>query len=214
MTKNKNKPPGLSGALQAFDEDLAVDVPGYAKALAAEREAEASVDAQCKAIRAMFRRKREAKGLTQGDLAARMGVMQPAINKIENGDGDIGIKTLLRYAAALEGELSVGFSEPDAPSQHPRPAAPAHAVGWAKYRTVRPQLIECVLLSVDGVPAARIARETGLPHRTVVSTLQEAVAKLQSSAGNAASGSAHNRVAKELKKQVAAQIDHYLAELK
>ncbi|MEJ0041288.1 MAG: hypothetical protein WDM81_03245 [Rhizomicrobium sp.] len=48
----------------------------------------------------------------------------------------------------------------------------------------------------------------------MVSTLQEAVAKMQSSAGSAASGSAHNRVAKELKRQVAAQIDHYLAELK
>ncbi len=119
MTKNKNKLRGLSDALQAFDEDLAVEVPGYAKTLAAERETEASVDAQCKAIRAMFAESARAKGLTQGELAARMGVMQPAINKIENGDGDIGIKTLLRYAAALEDELSVGFSEPEDPSQHP-----------------------------------------------------------------------------------------------
>jgi transcriptional regulator with XRE-family HTH domain len=44
--------------------------------------------------------RREA-GLTQTELAARMGTSQSAVARLENGDLDARLSTLERYAAAL-----------------------------------------------------------------------------------------------------------------
>ena len=40
-------------------------------------------------------------GLTQTDVAARMGTSQSAVARIESGDADVRLSTLERYAAAL-----------------------------------------------------------------------------------------------------------------
>lgn len=44
-------------------------------------------------------------GLTQTEVAARMGTSQSAVARIEAGEGDIRLSTLERYAAALGQEL-------------------------------------------------------------------------------------------------------------
>jgi predicted transcriptional regulator len=44
-------------------------------------------------------------GLTQTQVAARMGTSQSAVARLESGDSDIRLSTLERYAAALEHEL-------------------------------------------------------------------------------------------------------------
>ncbi|HEV8063731.1 MAG TPA: helix-turn-helix transcriptional regulator [Acidimicrobiales bacterium] len=44
-------------------------------------------------------------GLTQTDVAARMGTSQSAIARLESGEADIRLSTLERYAAALSHEL-------------------------------------------------------------------------------------------------------------
>lgn len=44
-------------------------------------------------------------GLTQTEVAARMGTSQSAVARLESGEADIRLSTLERYAAALSHEL-------------------------------------------------------------------------------------------------------------
>jgi transcriptional regulator with XRE-family HTH domain len=48
---------------------------------------------------------RQSAGLSQTEVAARMGTSQSAVARLETGEGDIRASTLERYAAALGGEL-------------------------------------------------------------------------------------------------------------
>lgn len=50
---------------------------------------------------------RRASGLSQTQLAARMGTSQSAIARLEAGDADLRLSTLERYAAALGREVRV-----------------------------------------------------------------------------------------------------------
>ena len=45
--------------------------------------------------------RRRAAGLTQTEVAARMGTSQPAIARLEAGDVDARVSTVERYAAAV-----------------------------------------------------------------------------------------------------------------
>jgi transcriptional regulator with XRE-family HTH domain len=45
--------------------------------------------------------KRRAQGLSQTEVAARMGTSQSAVARLESGSGDIRMSTLERYAAAI-----------------------------------------------------------------------------------------------------------------
>jgi transcriptional regulator with XRE-family HTH domain len=49
----------------------------------------------------IVRRRREHYGVTQGALAARLGISQPAISKLERGATPIGEDTMARIAEAL-----------------------------------------------------------------------------------------------------------------
>jgi len=51
---------------------------------------------------------REASGITQSELARRMGVSQPFIAKIENDEAaNISLETLLKITDALHGEIQI-----------------------------------------------------------------------------------------------------------
>lgn len=50
-------------------------------------------------------------GLTQTEVAARMGTSQSAVARLESGSADVRISTLERYAAALQRSLDVRLSE-------------------------------------------------------------------------------------------------------
>jgi DNA-binding transcriptional regulator YiaG len=53
---------------------------------------------------------REKEGLSQRDLAVKMGTSQPYIAKLESGRAqNVGLKTLARYAAATGTRLTVSF---------------------------------------------------------------------------------------------------------
>lgn len=45
-------------------------------------------------------------GLTQTEVAARMGTSQSAVARLESGDADVRLSTIERYAAAIDHELS------------------------------------------------------------------------------------------------------------
>ncbi len=49
--------------------------------------------------------RRQALGLSQTEVAARMGTSQSAVARLEAGTGDVRLTTLERYAAAVEGRI-------------------------------------------------------------------------------------------------------------
>ncbi|MGD9700858.1 MAG: helix-turn-helix domain-containing protein [Acidimicrobiia bacterium] len=51
---------------------------------------------------------RQAHGLSQTAVAARMGTSQSAVARLESGEVDVRLSTLTRYAAAME--ASIGFT--------------------------------------------------------------------------------------------------------
>ena len=59
-------------------------------------------------IRAMIEA-RKRKGLTQKELAARTGIAQGDISKLENGNANPSIKTLQRLAAGMGMKIKVEF---------------------------------------------------------------------------------------------------------
>ena len=55
-------------------------------------------------------RLRERQGLTQSELARRIGVSQPFIAKLESGEAhNFSLETLVKLAVALNSELEVRF---------------------------------------------------------------------------------------------------------
>lgn len=58
------------------------------------------------------RQLREARGLSQAELARRIGSTQPAVARLEAGGVAPTIETLEHIAAALDLELAVRFSKP------------------------------------------------------------------------------------------------------
>ena len=51
-------------------------------------------------------------GLSQTEVAARMGTSQSAVARLESGDADVRLSTLERYVAALGERLDWGFERP------------------------------------------------------------------------------------------------------
>ena len=49
---------------------------------------------------------RQAAGLSQTEVAARMGTSQSAVARLESGPADVRASTLERYAAAVGGEIT------------------------------------------------------------------------------------------------------------
>jgi transcriptional regulator with XRE-family HTH domain len=54
---------------------------------------------------------RQALGLSQTEVAARMGTSQSAVARLERGDADLRLSTLQRYAAALDRRVGFGLAD-------------------------------------------------------------------------------------------------------
>ena len=81
---------------------------------------------------------RRSAGLSQTEVAARMGTSQSAVARLETGDADVRVSTLERYAAAIGSQLAwqaqasqdpagqgpVGFGRPAAVQPGQPPSAP------------------------------------------------------------------------------------------
>ena len=55
--------------------------------------------------------RRQAAGLSQTEVAARMGTSQSAVARLESGVADVRASTLERYAAAVGGEINWSLNE-------------------------------------------------------------------------------------------------------
>lgn len=93
-----------------------------------ERMAEMRIEQELVALR-------EKNGLSQRDLAERIGASQPYIAKLESGRvKNLGLKTLAKYAAATGTRLTVRFE----PTPRPRKAA-ARPVAMIRARKAVPR---------------------------------------------------------------------------
>jgi len=52
---------------------------------------------------------REESGLTQGEVAQRMGTKGPNVSRLESGKSNPSLKTLVNYASACGFKLDLGF---------------------------------------------------------------------------------------------------------
>ena len=55
---------------------------------------------------------RQAAGLSQTEIAARMGTSQSAVARLESGTADVRASTLERYAAAVGGQITWQLNRP------------------------------------------------------------------------------------------------------
>jgi transcriptional regulator with XRE-family HTH domain len=55
---------------------------------------------------------RQASGLSQTEIAARMGTSQSAVARLESGTADVRASTLERYAAAVGGQITWTLNRP------------------------------------------------------------------------------------------------------
>jgi len=55
---------------------------------------------------------RQAAGLSQAEVAARMGTSQSAVARLESGTADVRASTLERYAAAVGGQIAWRLDRP------------------------------------------------------------------------------------------------------
>ena len=60
---------------------------------------------------------RQAAGLSQTEIAARMGTSQSAVARLESGTADVRASTLERYAAAVGSEITWKLNRPGAPGE-------------------------------------------------------------------------------------------------
>jgi transcriptional regulator with XRE-family HTH domain len=97
VVRNEPESKAIKG-IRALRTRMAAENSGFAAAVDLENEA----DNFCRMVRASLRERRNAQGLDQSEIAARLDMTQSAVSKIENGEGDIGIKTIFRYAQALD----------------------------------------------------------------------------------------------------------------
>ena len=65
---------------------------------------------------------RRSAGLSQTEVAARMGTSQSAVARLETGDADVRVSTLERYAAAIGSQLA--WQARAQPDTGPEPAGP------------------------------------------------------------------------------------------
>jgi DNA-binding transcriptional regulator YiaG len=90
------------------DDDLPV-LPGFREMALSERRRQ---------LLAELVAHRRATGLSQAEVAGRMGTSQPAVARLETGAADVRLSTLQRYAAAVGRrlELRLGEHRPDPPT--------------------------------------------------------------------------------------------------
>jgi ribosome-binding protein aMBF1 (putative translation factor) len=98
-------------------------MPGF-REMALRRSADAQAAQAAQAARMAGERgrllrelaeQRQAAGLSQTEVAARMGTSQSAVARLESGTADVRASTLERYAAAVGSEITWKLNRPGDP---------------------------------------------------------------------------------------------------
>jgi ribosome-binding protein aMBF1 (putative translation factor) len=90
-------------------------MPGFremARRQLADAHAARMADDRVRLVRELAGR-RQAAGLSQTEIAARMGTSQSAVARLEAGTADVRASTLERYAAAVGGQITWKLSSPE-----------------------------------------------------------------------------------------------------
>jgi ribosome-binding protein aMBF1 (putative translation factor) len=89
-------------------------MPGFremAQRRAADEQAARMAEERGRLVRELAAR-RQAVGLSQTEVAARMGTSQSAVARLESGTADVRASTLERYAAAVGDQITWKLSHP------------------------------------------------------------------------------------------------------
>lgn len=111
MNERQHRAPGPSG----HDEDVSLPVmPGF-REMALRRPAGGQAARMAEDRGRLVRElagQRQAAGLSQTEVAARMGTSQSAVARLESGTTDVRASTLERYAAAVGGQITWQLDRP------------------------------------------------------------------------------------------------------
>jgi DNA-binding XRE family transcriptional regulator len=99
--------PGQNAGSSAGEVPDALDeVPGLPLLPGFREMALRRMSAERRRLVADLTTQRRAAGLSQTEVAARMGTSQSAVARLETGDADVRVSTLERYAAAIGSQLA------------------------------------------------------------------------------------------------------------
>jgi len=119
MTGNLDQPPGHAADDSGHDfgnetgTPLPV-MPGF-REMALRRSADAQAARMAEERGRLVRElaeQRQAAGLSQTEVAARMGTSQSAVARLESGTADVRASTLERYAAAVGSQITWKLNRP------------------------------------------------------------------------------------------------------
>jgi DNA-binding XRE family transcriptional regulator len=85
-----------------MDDDELPVLPGFREMASRVRQAELRLGLLAELVA-----HRRAAGLSQGEVAERMGTSQPAVARLEAGQVDARMSTVQRYAAAVGARLNI-----------------------------------------------------------------------------------------------------------
>ncbi len=91
------KTPKAVAGVRSLRERLEQLSPVHASVAETSKKAESF----CRSVRADLRSLRKQRGIDQTELAKGLDMSQSAVSKVETGSGDLGLKTLHRFADAL-----------------------------------------------------------------------------------------------------------------
>jgi ribosome-binding protein aMBF1 (putative translation factor) len=100
------QPDDVAGASGDSGPDDGPEVPGLPLLPGFREMALRRMSAERRRLVADLTAQRRSAGLSQTEVAARMGTSQSAVARLETGDADVRVSTLERYAAAIGSELA------------------------------------------------------------------------------------------------------------
>src|SRR5690242_17896506 len=103
MDEQPDEVPGASGV---SGRDDVAEVPGLPLLPGFREMALRRMSAERRRLVADLTAQRRLAGLSQTEVAARMGTSQSAVARLETGDADVRVSTLERYAAAIGSQLA------------------------------------------------------------------------------------------------------------
>jgi len=119
----EEEPPGAGGVREP---DEVPEVPELPLLPGFREMALRRMSAERRRLVADLSAQRRAAGLSQTEVAARMGTSQSAVARLETGDADVRVSTLERYTAAIGSQLA-WQARPRPPGQDPDPMVPGPA---------------------------------------------------------------------------------------